>query len=298
MLAVLMLCANSTAEGVRVLRQQQKPSDKLLMTVLSPGKWHFDLHGKVRSLEILTIKLEPPEGQMKESSAISTTHYFDERGLETEMIDSQGGRTLNKYDAGGRITEMSMSLRGEPHMRYLYTYDLSQRKVTTEMYYFGQDGSHTRYVAFYDEHWYESRTVSESVKNNADEPPSKEVVIYTNSYDSKGRLTGLTVRREGVRINYRIMDEYGASGQIVKSTSYVYDESSGALTSKTVRSYDRRGLMSTVLHYDGQESLTRSDTYAREFDARGNWITEKRVSRDKNETVSFAFVTQRKITYY
>lgn len=298
MMAALALSAHSLAYAQKASELPQQPITDILVMKVSPGRWWYDLRGNVRSVESVMVKLEEKDGQMRETQVISHTFYFDRRGLETETIDSKEGRTLNKYDAQGKVLEMNMSLAGVPHLRHVYRYDIPRRKVTTEIYYFGSDGLYGRDVTLYDEHWNELRSESESVRNNVDEPPYKEVVIYTNTYDSKGRLTGLAVRREGRAINYSLVDEYDASGRLVKSTHCVYDDSSGALTSKSLLSYDRRSYLISGLRYDGRGRLTRRDTYTREFDQRGNWINETRVSRSNEETGSFTLITRRKLTYY
>jgi hypothetical protein len=73
------------------------------------------------------------------------------------------------------------------------------------------------------------------------------------------------------------------------------------LLSKNVSEYDARGEHLSVRTYDPRGALVRRETYAREYDARGNWTVERRTNwyREVGEPPSeFMTVRRRTITYY
>src|SRR4051812_34089445 len=98
MIAALLLCVYSPAIAQRKSAPRQRPVTDILVLTRSPATWWYDLNGKVRSLETVTVTLEEKDSELRETRSLSTTSYFDRRGLETEVIDDKGSRTLNKYD--------------------------------------------------------------------------------------------------------------------------------------------------------------------------------------------------------
>ena len=298
----LVLSAHPCSPSKSAAIRQTLPEAELLVIKFSPGKWGHEVQGEVRSVETLEFRAETKNGQVLETRTGSRISYFDRRGFETEMIEDEEARMVWKYDARGRPSEMSMSLSGALLMREVYRFDLAQRKVTTDVYTFGSDRLQSREVSFFDEHWNETRKETEYFEPNGDSKPRREVVIYTQTYDPKGRVIASTIRRADGVIIHRFTEEYDqASNRLVKSGSYEYDESRGALLSKSLNTYDARGNLLEGLYYDFSGRLLRRESYTREFDARGNWITERHVTFTYDRASapgSFTFVKRRKITFY
>jgi hypothetical protein len=279
--------------------QTQIPADILILK-LSPGKWFYEVEGDVRSIETTSFRLEVKNGRTVETRLGSKTSWFDRRGRETELIEGEEARTVWKYDALGWPSEMIMYLAGAPLMREVYSYELNQRKLTTEAYALEGGRLHSRTVAFFDERWNQTRQETEFFETTGG-GSLKDVVVYTQKYDSQGRVIFSTVGGEGGSISHRVAEEYSDSNYPLKGIYYSYDRANGALLSKSVNLYDGRGHLIENLYYSPRGQLLRRETYTREYDARGNWITERQVIRDTGAgrpPTSFAFVKRRKLTFY
>ena len=124
------------------------------------------------------------------------------------------------------------------------------------------------------------------------------MIIYTNTYDAKGRVIATTVGGEDGSVSHRFTTKYDDNHRVVKSSSSSYDQKSGQLLSKHVNTYDERGLVHTILTYDPRGRLVRRETYTREFDQRGNWITQRLDARENDQSGTFTYIKRRKITYY
>jgi hypothetical protein len=298
-----MLSAHSIALSQNESAPRTPSGEDLLVMRFAPGKWFHEVQGDVRSIETVEIASARKNNKWAENRSSPKIVYFDRRGFATEAIEGEEGRTVWKYDAQGRVSEMSLSLGGEPLAREVYHYNLAQRKVTVDTYYFGSDKPRFRETAIFDERWNERRKETEYF----DEPggnsqPRKEVVVYNLTYDAKGRQIASTIGNEKGAISHRFTTEYASdSNRLVKTTGYQYDAGSGALLSKYVSLYDKAGYQAAYMYYDPRGRLLRRETYTREFDARGNWITETRVmwANDQGGAPSSStFIKRRKITFY
>lgn len=303
MVAGLLLFLHPTAlSQVTSAPQSQEalPADILILK-LSPGKWSHEVKGEVRSIETVQLRPEIRNGQPVETPLSSQTVYFDRRGFETETIESGEARTIWKYDTEGRPSEMTMVLEGASFMRLVYHYDLKQRKVTTETYAFGSDELHSREISTFDERWNEIRMEREFFTEAGDSRPRKEVTLYTLTYDSKGRVIASTIENESGATSHRFTEEYDASNRLIKSVSLEYNETSGKILSRTVNTYDGQGNLVSGLNYNSLGSLQRRESYTREFDARGNWITERRTTWANvgpGGPYTFTIIKRRRITFY
>jgi hypothetical protein len=301
-ITVIMLSARPGSLSQSINAPPTPPEGELLVLKFSPGRWRHEVEGEVRAIETIEFRTERKNGRLIEIRGTSRISYFDRRGFETEMIEGEEARTVWKYDARGRPSEMSMSLAGVLLMREVYQFDFNQRKIAVEVYNFLGDRLSSREISFFDERWNETRKETEYFGDSGDSKPRKEVVIYTRTYDSKGRVTSSTVGREDGSILHRFTEEYDkASNRLVKSVSYQYDESSGSLLSKGVNTYDERGYLLEGLYYDSRGRLLRRESYMREFDQRGNWITERNVTWADDRVGppgSFTLIKRRKITFY
>jgi YD repeat-containing protein len=300
--AVIMLSAHSLSLSQKADAPQMPSGEALLVMRFAPGKWYHEVQGDVREIVTTQFRLTKKDGKLIETRINSKTVSFDRRGFQTEEVEGEEGRTLWKYDAQGKVVEMNMSLSGVPFAREVYHYDFRQRKITVETYFWGGDRLRSREVSTFDEKWNEVRKESESFgEDGKATEQEKHVVIYKTRYDSKGRAIVSTIGGEDDSISHKFTNEYADSDYLVKSISYEYDQASGALISKSVNTYDGRGHLLTSLNYDPRGRLLRRESYTREFDAKGNWITEKQTTWANDGSGapgSFTRVKRRKITFY
>lgn len=279
----------------------QLPVPDVIASRFAPGRWMQDLLGDVRSVETTEFRLERKGGRAVEMRINSQTAYFDRKGFETEVVDGEEGKTVWTYDALGRPAEMIISLGGYPFSRNVISYDVEQRKVTVTTYLFDRTKPRMREVSTFDEQWREIRKETETFEDgDLGAEPDKMVVVYRNTYDAKGRTVTSTIGGEDGSTSHKFTTEYDERDRVVKSFSYEYDEKSGQLLSKSVNTYDARGDLSLTMEYDPRGRLVRRETYTREYDRRGNWITQRHVvwSNDQSGTGASTYIKRRKITYY
>ncbi len=292
------LAAGVIAHTQTARAPQSAPAPDPMVAKFAPARWWHDLRGEVREIETIEYRVERKDGRPVEARVNSQRVSFDRKGFETEIIDGEEGRMAFVYDEQGRLREMTMSLAGVLLARDVYSYDLQQRKVTTEAYAFGSTRPRWREVSTFDNRWNETRKERETFPDDKAARPEKDVVIYSNIYDAKGRVVASTVGGEDGSVSHRFTTEYDDNNRVVKSYSSSYDEKSGQLLSKHVNTYDERGLVLTILTYDPRGRLVRRETYTREFDQRGNWITQRMVAQENDQSGTFTYIKRRKITYY
>lgn len=305
-IAFILAAALSLAHPAAAFSQtgpgiQNRPGLDLMLLKLSPNRWLHEIEGEAASVEIREYRLEMRNGQAVEVPyGGAKTFSFDRRGLETESFQEGEGRMVLKYDAQGRLSEMIMWLEDAPFTRDLYTYDIERRRVTTESYYFGSEKPLLRTVSVFDEHWNEVRKETLRFDEGKNAPSGRDVVVYKLTYDSRGRVTATSITDERGALSHRLTSEFDDSNQIIKSTTYDYDAATGRLLTRSVDTYERKGLVQTHSHYDSRGRLLRRETATRERDAKGNWIMEKRVTElyEQGAPGSFTTIKRRKITYY
>lgn len=300
-IAAALFLASPAALSQNATPAQTQASPDLLMMKLNPNKWFYEVDGEVRSIETTEYRLEKKNGQVVETPYNGTkTLYFDRRGFETEAVEGVEGRIVWKYDARGRLAEMVMWLGGAPFARDVYTYDIEHRRVTVESYYFGNDKPLLRAVSIFDERWNETRQETERFGDGKNSQPSREVVVYNLTYDSRGRVVASGIADERGAISYRFTSEFDDSNRIVKSVSYQYDAATATLLNRSVNTYEKGGLLQTYTQYDSRGKLLLQETTTRETDARGNWVTERRVMQlyEEGAPRSYTLIKRRKIIYY
>jgi YD repeat-containing protein len=226
--------------------------------------------------------------------------YFDRRGFETKEIEDGEGRTLWKYDARGRVTEMTMWFNRTFVSRAVYTYDLEQRRVTVETYLFGLDKPSTREVSIFDSRWNEVRKETERFDYDESQQPTRDVVVYNLTYDSKGRVTASSISNEQGALRYKSMEEYDDSNRLIKSINYQYDAATATPITKSIGTYEKGGLRRTYSQYNSGGQLLMRETRTRELDEHGNWITERQATTlyDQSPQLSFTLIKRRRITFY
>ena len=298
LLASLVAGTLAGAQTVRTQNAPVPPVSDLTVLKFAPARWWRDLAGEVREVETVEYRVETKDGRAVEARVNSQRVSFDRKGFETEAVDGEEGRMALSYDAEGRLSEMNMSLAGAPIAREVYSYDLPQRKVVTEAYAFGSARPRWRVVSTFDEKWNEVRAERETFTDDKSARAEKSVVIYKYVYDAKGRVIASTASDERGRISHKSTEEYGNNNRVAKSITYSYDEQSGQLLSKYVNIYDERGLVRSTLSYDPRGRLVRRETYTREFDRFGNWITQAMVAQETDSPGAFTYLKRRKIIYY
>lgn len=299
MLTLALLCGAQGSVAQNSSRQPA-PADPVVLK-LAPGRWIYDVQGDVRSIETREFRLEKRDGRMVETpTGGPKISYFDRRGFETEATEADEGRIVWKYDAVGRPAEMITWLAGVPLARDVYLYDMERRTITTESYYFGSAKLTMREVATFDARWNQTRKETVHFDVDGQGTQSREVYIYNVTYDARGRVVASSVTDERGALTFRDTQEYDDANRLVKSVYYEYDANSSRLISKSVGAYDGGGLLESYSHYDAGGRLVWREETTRERDARGNWITERRVTTEFTAGVarSSTLITRRKITFY
>lgn len=158
-------------------------------------------------------------------------------------------------------------------------------------------------------------------------------------YDARGNSTEVTFYGDNEVLLSKVTFEYGSADELIKQTNYIgnvfldateaansnhnlvlwskstytYDfnkntvemseyRTDGSLIIKTVYVHDREGRITEKTEYDSRGSLRSSESYIREFDRQGNWITEtvqQQSSLTGNpEPNTTVIVTNRTIAYH
>ena len=255
---------------------------------------------------------------------VRIVHVESAQVLRTGNKYTEGSRTPlqeTTYNTQGRKTvEVSYNDGGATFVRKVFSYGAkSQLKEVAE--YKSDDSLIRRRVYTHNE----KNTEELTYKGDGTLNPGKVV----NTFDDSGRKTGVTTfSAEGMpfvkaivtyrddgkltevavyasSVSGRMLVQSG-KGKMVVLSDAIKDEMKRApahfdslLTSRTVFTLDDAGHITEAATYAYDNSLVNRKKYAREFDARGNWIKEAVSSWNiKSSKFEPSYVTYRTITYY
>lgn len=266
------------------------------------------LKGAVRLVRAKKSRLRESGSELQERELRSRTWVYDRAGnlTESSYYDSRGvllGTLRWQYNAGGREIEMIESDgSGFVVRRTVSTYDDNER-VSNECVY-AADGSvlvqKTSKVMSDGTRIVEAGSTVEIW--DADDNP-----VEVNVYNEDGSLKDKFVFSYAAGRRVRSV-RYGADGTPVLETIYAYDEA-GHLTetlrlkgvtpqSRTLHKYDAAGNKVETIRHEAGDVVSQVETYAREFDHEGNWITETLTKVKPQSDRTFLVVTRRHIEYY
>ncbi|MEU1310133.1 LamG-like jellyroll fold domain-containing protein [Streptomyces cinnamoneus] len=248
----------------------------------------FDPDGK-----LLTESTEDTTGG---DAKRTTTHHYDEHGLEDKTTDSEGNDLVVAYDAfgrksrttdalgttyefrytpGGRLAETVLkSWQGDPSgdpkdlVVASNAYDPAGRLASTA----DAMGAVTSYT-YYDDGTLASKTAKAVTRADGSK---HDIVLETNAYDGAGNL----IQRTAGGGTATVVNELDATGRVTRSvldpnglnrwTEFTYDDADRPVEQKTALStqrftYDKAGNKLTQTAVDGDR--TRTATFA--YDQRG-----------------------------
>jgi hypothetical protein len=268
-------------------------------------------------------------GKMIESS------FYNSRGVLQNTIsykyDTAGREIeLSEYDGSGSVIRRSVSIyddNGRPKSECIYLADgstLVQRSATVNL-----DGK--RIVeAFYQLDAEPQEQIDSAGKGrvslerksdrnyrtievwDTDEKPL-EIIVYNEDGSARGKFV-YAYNAEGRRIRearYAPLKTSASGFEDVPviETIYAYNEagliseilnlSGGSARLRTVYYYDDDGNKTKAIKYEADGRVSQIETYDREFDQQGNWITETKTKlypQRGNRTLYV--VTRRDIEYY
>ena len=253
--------------------------------------------GPVRNVRVETAKVSNVSGQMVESERVLVyVSSFDEKGNATESIVYNPDGSLNRkhgwgytYDDKGRVTERTfLNANGVLTAKAFFNYDDRGRQV--EATFFSPPGSvnHVQSYAYDDK-----GNMIREVHRNPDGTIRNSQV---NTYDADGRLTEYSLHKPDGTFYQRNVYTYDGRG---RETGWAIYKEDGAPVMGLTRRYDEKGNVSELLRHS-KGVITARETYAYEFDSRGNWVkrkTERETTRDGKTKVELE-VAYRTITYF
>jgi hypothetical protein len=265
------------------------------------------LKGAVRFVRAKRLRRESGS-ESQERELRSRTWAYDRAGnlTESSYYDSRGvlqGTLRWQYDSEGREIEMIESDgSGLMVRRTVYSYD-DNRRLSNECVYLA-DGSPLVQKT--------SRVMSDGTRIveagstveiwDADDNPV-EVNVYNEDGSLKDKFVfSYTAGRRVRTVRYGVGDDAP-----VLETIYAYDEAGhltetlrlkgGAPQSRTLYKYDAGGNKIEMIRYEAGQ-VSQVETYDREFDEQGNWITETNTKVKPQSDRTFSVVTRRDIEYY
>jgi uncharacterized protein YjhX (UPF0386 family) len=262
------------------------------------------LKGAVRFVRAKRLRLR----ESQERELRSRTWAYDRAGnlTESSYYDSRGvlqGNLRWQYDGEGREIELIESDgSGLVNRRTVYTYDGNGRPSNEWVYL--ADGSppveKTSRVRPDGTRIVEAGSTVEIW--DADDNP-----VELNVYYEDGSLKDKFVFSYDAGRRVR-STRYGADGTPVLETIYAYDEAGHLIEtlrlkgvvpqSRTLHKYDAVGNKIEMIKHDASGVVSQIETYDREFDQQGNWITETTTKVKPQSDRTFVVVTRRQIEYY
>lgn len=255
------------------------------------------LIGPVRAVRAETARASDESGRSVEGERVLTQLLsFDEKGNVTgQSAFNQDGSPDRKlawgytYDADGRESERTfLNAEGALTSRSVSAYDKKGRKTETTFYNPGGPVNHVRTFAYDDR----GRMIREvhlgpdgTIRNSS---------VYT--YDADGRLAERSQYGPDGALILRRASTYDRKG---RETDWAIHRGDGGPVTSQKRSYDERGNVLESVSYANGVQVSR-ETFAYEFDARGNWV-RRRVVREavrKGTSHTEIEVNYRTITYY
>ncbi|MFF4155496.1 LamG-like jellyroll fold domain-containing protein [Streptomyces sp. NPDC001678] len=248
----------------------------------------------------------------------TTTHHYDEHGLEDKTTDAEGNDTVVAYDALGRKTRTTDALGTTYEFRYTpggrlaetvlkgwrgdpsgeakdlvvasNAYDPAGRLASST----DAMGATTAYAYFDD-----GKLASKTAKSVTQADGSKhDIVMEADVYDGAGNL----IQRTGAGGTATVTNEMDATGRVTRSvldpnglnrwTTYAYDDADRPVEQKTALStqrftYDKAGNKLTQTVVDGDRTRTAKFAY----DQRGLALTATTPRGNETGADATAFTT-------
>jgi hypothetical protein len=267
-----------------------------------PGREGFQLRGPVRTVKEDAFNLH---GGGTKTFTGNMTFHFDERGRLVRLL--MGNNHMEdlyddrfSYRDDGRVSskERHYDRRRESIDMYIYADD---RRAVEVLTYNGEGALVMRLAKSFDELGGETRSEMEFMATKGVEAPDKRVTEMTHAYDEKGRLVTTTLKEADGRPRLVVTRRHEAGGRWVTTLKYPKDSvRPEAATVTTVTTLDARGELLSNETYSADGVFRSKVTYARKYDARGNWVEE--VIRTQEHAATSAqessFLRRRTITYF
>lgn len=259
-----------------------------------------------------------------ESDLWSRTRAYDRAGnmIESSYYDSHGllqNTRRHKYDAAGRETEsIEYDGSGSLVQRTISTYDDNGR-LSNECVYL-TDGSPLVQ---------RSATVTPDGKRIVKARSQLDAKSTVEVWDTDDKPLEVTIYNEDGSLRDRFVYSYTTAGKRVRTARYAPQETSSSgfddvPVIETIYAYDAAGRISEIQHvrrgspetrivynYDADGNkveevkheadglVSQVETYDREFDHQGNWITETKTKLNpQRDNRTLTVVTRRHIEYY
>jgi YD repeat-containing protein len=281
------------------------------------------LRGTVRVVRAKRSRLSDIGSASHERDLWSRTWEYDRAGnlIESSHYDSRGVQqnTLRyKYDSGGReIESVEYDGNGALVRRTVFVYDDNGR-LSNECVYLAEGSQVIQRSATITpdgKRIVETRSESGARSSvevwDTDDKPL-EVTVYNEDGSLKDKFvyfyTAAGKRIRTVRYAPRDTTAEGFDDVPVVETIYTYDAAGriietlhlrgGSPGAQTLYKYDADGnKIEEIKHEAGQ--VSHVETYDREFDHEGNWITETKTKLyPQRDNRTFSVVTRRHIEYY
>lgn len=239
------------------------------------------LIGAVNNVRVEIAKVTWNNGRWQEENPpmpwLSTT--YDREGHRIEEIQIYTNQALDftsvfKRDSTGQLTKgVEYDAQGKIAFTWTYTHDAASGQ--TEERRFDPKGT------LFSTTGYRYDTTDNLMEENRFLPHTKNHFRWLYTYDAKGRPLEEShyMIRSGI-----------TPGQVVKS-----------LNSRNVFLYDKNGVLTGEIRYDGQGNIMTERHYQYQYDKIGNWITQatsESLPNPEGSTLIPTEVTHRKITYH
>jgi hypothetical protein len=245
----------------------------------------------------------------------TVSYKYDTAGreIESSVYDGSGSviqRSVSIYDDNGRPKSECIYLTDDSTMvQRSATVNLDGKRIVEAYYQLDAGSAGEGGVSLERKSKRNYRTVEVW---DTDEKPLEMIVYnqdgsargkYVYAYDAEGRrirearYAPLKISASGfedVPVFERIY-VYNEAGRI----SEISNVSGGSARMRTVHYYDVDGNKIKTIKYEADGRVSQIETYDREFDEQGNWITETKTKlypQHDNRTLSI--VTRRQIEYY
>lgn len=265
-----------------------------------PDRAALLLRGPVRSVEEEGFNLYAT-GEKAFTGNI--TYRFDTRGRLVQLL--RGNLQLDdvyddrySYRADGRLAGVERLFGGKVPSRDVFVYDDARRRVEI-LTYSPRGALGMRVSKAYDERGGVTRSEIKFLATAGPPSAGGPAVEMSHTYDERGRAVTSAVKDSAGRTLTLVTRRREADGRLV-STMKDLREAARATMATTVTTQDARGDVLSTETYSADGTLTARITYARKFDARGNWVEEviRTWERREGGADESSFLRRRTITYY
>ncbi len=165
-----------------------------------------------------------------------------------------------------------------------------------EDYKYNDDGNMDEYNYYYSNGQLEYKIIAkfnekgDQTEGRMYNTDGKFVANCVRTYDNNQNLLSYTIVKTNADTFQRISYKYNDKGKAIELNTY---QSEGKLSSKDVRKFDEKGLISEEIEYAQNGDQTYDHTFQYEdIDKKGNWL--KKITLNKGEPVN---IEEREIEY-